>query len=201
MKAIDRIFGSLVIGFIIPITGLCIFWWGSYLLKFNIIYSLTAGLVLGIMIDMVMLPKLVSRMYSFNTIILVTAFVIYSIGIFGFFMGVPVFNIIAGIMAAFYIGRKMRIAGADKTVFRVKLAATNRFSALILIVICVCSAYIAINDPYTGANLEGMLSLDFKVTKEMIWGVILIGGACLTALQYFVSVLIGRLAYRMSVEG
>ena len=200
MKVIDKIFGSLVIGFIIPIAGLCIFWWGSYLLKLNVFSGVTAGLVLGIMIEMVMLPRLVSRMYNINAIILTVVFVIYSIGIFGFFMGVPVFNIIAGFMAAFYMGRKMKITGADKAAFKAKLTATNCFSTLILIIICISSAYIAINDPYTGANLEGMLSLDFKVTKEMLWGLILIGGTFLTALQYAISVLIGRLAYRMSVE-
>lgn len=198
MKTIDKIFGTLVIGFIIPIAVLCIFWWGSYLLKLDIIYGVTAGFVLGALIDMVMLPRLVSRIYNLNTMVLIAIFLVYSIGIFGFFMGVPVFNIFTGIMAAFYMGRKMRIAGADKTVFRYKLTATNRFSTLILTIICICSAYLAINDPYTGANLKGMFGLDFEVTQKMIWGLILFGGTAIAAVQYGISVLVGKLAYGMS---
>ena len=199
MKAIDKVFGSVVIGFIIPIAVFCIFWWGSYLLKLNVAMGVAAGLVFAAMTDIIILPRLLSRLYSLNVVILITIFIVYSIGIFGFFMGVPVFNIISGVMAAFYMGRKMKIAGADKAVFKAKLTATNCFSTFILVIICICSAYIAIKDPYTGANLEGMLSLDFKVTDQMLLGLILIGGSCLTALQYAASILIGRLAYRMPV--
>lgn len=195
MKTIDRFLGSLVFGFIIPITTLCIFWWGSYLLKLDVSAGAPIGLVTGGIIDILLLRKLVNRMYSLSSTVLVVVYVILSIEIFGFFMGVPVFNIIAGVIAAFYIGRKMKITRAKKETFRTKLITTNRFSTLILIIICACSAYIAIRDPYTASNLEGMFNLNFKVTKVMLWGIILIGGAGLVGLQYVASVLVGRLAY------
>ncbi len=197
MKTIDKIFGSLIIGFIIPVISLCIFWWGSFLLGLDEGGWLLFGITLGVFIDMAILRILVSRMYNFNTIVLIVLFVIYSIGIFGFFMGVPVFNVIAGMMAAFYIGRKMKLKGADSNIFKANLTRTNVFSTLMLIVICICSAYIALNDPYTGDNLKGMLNLNFNVTTEMIWGLIVIGGVSLVAFQYVISILIGRLAYYM----
>lgn len=198
MKAIDKIFGGLVIGFIIPIVGLCIFWWGSYLLKLNIGSLAVFGLVLGIFADFVLLRMLVSRMYSFNTGILITIFIIYSVGIFGFFMGVPVFNIAAGIMAAFYIGRRKGLEGVDKAGFKTAIEKTNYFSALVLVIICICSAFLALNDPYTAANLEGMLNLSFDITKGMLWSLVIVGGAALIAAQYAISMLVGKLAYNLT---
>jgi hypothetical protein len=42
---------------------------------------------------------------------------------------------------------------------------------------------LAWNDPFSAANLEGMLRLGFHVTRPMVLGLILVGGSALLIVQ------------------
>jgi len=61
-----------------------------------------------------------------------------------------------------------------------------------LLGVCAVSAYIAINDPYTGDNLKGMLGLGFEVTNVMVYGLIFVGGLFLLVFQYFIVYITGN---------
>jgi hypothetical protein len=119
----------------------------------------------------------------------------YSIGIFGFFMGVPVFNVVPGVLAGIYVGRKMKITGQPLAVFKEEMRKIARFSFAVLLSVCFCSAFIALQDPFTGANLRGMLHLNFEVTKTHIGLLITLGGAGLLLLQRVLLMRAGRIAY------
>ena len=67
------------------------------------------------------------------------------------------------------------------------LVIAYKFTTIVIIFICIASAYIAINDPYTGGNLKAMLNLSFEVTEEMIYGIIVVGGLALVVLQYWIT--------------
>lgn len=64
---------------------------------------------------------------------------------------------------------------------------------------CAAAAWLALRDPTTAANLEGMLGLGFTVSTGTIWGLILIGGAGLLAAQAGAAVLSAKMAYRPAV--
>ncbi len=51
--------------------------------------------------------------------------------------------------------------------------------------ICTSSAFLALRDPTTAANIEGMLCLTFEVTQEMIIALIVVGGAGLLGLHWW----------------
>lgn len=153
------------------------------------------GIVLGVIFDIFFIRKLLTRFYSFSNYALIALYIAYSIGIFGFFMGVPVFNVVLGIAAGLYVGRKMRIKNQTMDVYNKEIKKAGRFSSAVLLFICFCSAYIAISDPYTGANLKGMLNLSFEVTPPIIWLIIVIGGISLLLLQHFLLLISGRIAY------
>jgi hypothetical protein len=196
MNRFDNVFGGILIGIIIPILTLCTFWWGSYLLDLDIQFWAISGIILGIVIDIIFLSKLLRRFYYLSTISLALLYLFYSIGMFGFFMGVPIFNIVLGIIAGIYIGRRMKVRRQEKEVFQKSLRQTAGFSFVVLLIICLSSAFIAITDPYTGVNLQGMLNLSFEVTKPNILGVIIIGGALLLFIQNVLLMKAGKAAYR-----
>ena len=182
-------------GPIMPAASFCIFWWGSYLLGLDAAFWVPAGIVLGIIIAVFSLRKLVSRFYSISIYALIALYMAYSIGIFGFFMGVPVFNAVLGVAAGLYVGRKMKIYNQTPAVYNKEIKKAGRFTSAVLLFICVCSAYIAITDPYTGANLRGMLNLSFEITPLMIWLLIVLGGSSLLLIQHFLLLISGRIAY------
>jgi hypothetical protein len=116
-----------------------------------------------------------------------TIYLFYSVGMFGFFMGVPVFNVALALPAGFVVGGWLAHGGADST--RVKVAARRSavFTTSVLALVCVASASIALASPYTASDLHGMLGLPFRVKPAMIIGVILGGGICILALQWWLT--------------
>jgi hypothetical protein len=92
-------------------------------------------------------------------------------------------------------GRKMKITGQSQDVFKEEMRKAARFAFVVLLIVCFCSAYIALLDPFTGANLRGMLGLSFEVTKTHIRFVIIFGGAGLLLLQHVLLMTAGRMAY------
>jgi hypothetical protein len=198
MTKFDKVFAVVILGFIIPVIAFCAFWWLSFLLKLDSRLWMIAGLFVGIILCIVLLRKLklVDRFYTINYFPLAVLFIAYSIGIFGFFMGVPVFNVIPGILAGVYVGRKVKLLKQPISNFRSELKKAAIFSALILFLICCCSAWLALADPHTSANLQGMLKLSFEVTNTAIWLLIVIGGASLLLLQHVFLLVAGKWAYQ-----
>jgi hypothetical protein len=93
------------------------------------------------------------------------------------------------------VGRRARLASSGQ--YRRPLAKAVWFSTGVLAAFCAASAWLAVNDRTTAANLEGMFRLGFHVTDGMIWGIILIGGALLLGLQAAAAVLSAKAAYRL----
>jgi hypothetical protein len=195
MGKFDNVFAGTVLGFIIPVVSFCGFWWSSFALGLDVKCWSITGIIVGILIDVMFLGKLLPKFYYLSKLTLLTLYAAYSIGIFGFFMGVPVFNVVPGVLAGIYVGRKMRIRGQSQDVLKQEMRKAARFSFVVLLIACFFSAYISLQDPFTGANLRGMLNLSFEVTKTHIWLLIILGGTALLLIQYFLVMTAGRRAY------
>jgi hypothetical protein len=65
------------------------------------------------------------------------------------------------------------------------ILSTNLFTTGVMGFICAASAYLALRDPTTAANLEGMLRLQFDVTQGMIIALIVVGGTALLGLHWW----------------
>ncbi len=197
MKNFDTKFLSFIYSPVIPILLFLIGWWGSLpFFQDNLIFMFAIlGLIIGIIINKIFLNKFISIGYNQKTIILITIYLFYSIGIFGFFMGVPVFNALLGIIASIYTTRKTIMNNEKEEILKKNLNNTALFCSSILLFFCICSAYLALKDPYTGENIKGMLGLNFEVTETIIYGIIIIGGLILLALQYFLVILIGKKSF------
>jgi len=195
MGKFDNIFAGMVLGFIIPVVSFCGFWWSGFALGLDVKCWSITGIIVGILIDVMFLEKLLPKFYYLGKLTLLALYAAYSIGIFGFFMGVPVFNVVPGILAGTYIGRKMKITGQSQDIFKKEMRKTARFSFAVLVIVCFCSAFIALQDPFTRENLRGMLGLSLEVTNTHIWLLIILGGTALLLTQYFLVMTAGRMAY------
>ncbi len=86
--------------------------------------------------------------------------------------------------------------GHDSGYFLKRLRQTQSLLFFVLFAICGASAYLALSDTHTAANLEGMLSLGFPLTQPMLLAIILAGGALLLVLQAVLVKGLASLAYR-----
>ena len=101
-------------------------------------------------------------------IALLAMYMFVSFVVFTVFMGVPIFNVVVGILGGVYLVKQK----ANKKT----LKYYRIFSFAILLLAFIGSAVIALTDPYTSANLEGMFNLSFQVTMLHIWLIVIIGG-------------------------
>ena len=184
-----------------PLAPLALFmgaWWGSYefLPEKWIPLGALSGLLLGILADAFLLKKLIDRAYQLNMAVWVTVFLFYSVGVFGFFMGVPVFNTLLAIPAGFVIGGKLASQEADKLQVRKVAGRTAWFTTGVLVFICAASAFIALMSESTASDLRGLLGLGFEITQAMIVGLILVGGAALLIVGWGLAIFSVRFSHK-----
>jgi hypothetical protein len=188
---------GLILAPLAPITGLLGFWWTSYALLPErwISFCAFSGLALGILADIFILKKRITRAYQFGMIFWITIFLFYTVCVFGFFMGMPVFNTALAIPAGFIVGGKLARKTADRSQVRTVALRTCIFTTIVLAFICATSAILALSEATLPAELEGMLALPFTVTWGMIWGIILVGGTGLLAINWLLTSLAVRFTH------
>lgn len=192
----DNLFSSLIMGIITFLTFFLMFWWVSYLFFQNHMKVLIVlGIICGMISEIFLLKRLSAAFYR-NLVLSTSVYLLYMLGIFGFFMGVPIFNIIPGVFAGIYIGRKAKMLGLNNEAFKKKLSRANFIVSGFLSFFMIGSSIIALRDKYTAQNLKGMMHLSHEINKSEIFGIIFIGGFFLLALQYMLVIIFGNIAYR-----
>ena len=184
---LERLGIGLILGPVAPIVGFLGMWWVAYsfLPEKWISLGSIGGLLFGVLVDFIFLRRPINMAHQLDIKLWGVIYLFYSICIFGFFMGVPVFNLGLALPVGFIIGTRLASQNAIPT--RVKNVArqTALFTTIVMFGICLASGFIALTDPYTAANLEGMLSLNFQLTQTMIIVIILVGGLILLILQWY----------------
>jgi len=186
---------GLILAPLAPLAGLLSCWSAAYawLPETWIPFAAITGLLIGVVVDIFMLKKLLERRLSL--LLWVVVFLFYSVGVFGFSMGVPVLNTALAIPAGFVIGSRLAADNADRMRVRKNAQRTAWFTTAVLALICAASAMIALVSASTASDLRGMLGLGFEVTQGMIIGLILVGGAGLLAAGWGLSVASVRLTF------
>ena len=197
LSLIEKLLFSLVLGAIFPLLGFLAGWWGtfSFLTGGLSILIAVVGLLVGIVVDIVYLKKWVSSAYSLDLKIWMAIYIFYSIGMFGMFMGLPVFNLLLALPASLFMGSKLAHQRADDDELRRMSGKVCLFTTGVLAVLCAASAAIALTDPYTAGDVQGMLGLPFEVTRPMLAGISVIGGAGLLLLQWLTTGFVTWMTY------
>ena len=194
--AIGIVFGAL------PVTACFLAgWWVSipFVPESRVWQFALAGLILGMLVDVIFLRGWVRRAYSMQTWVWKGVYLFYSVGMFGFFMGVPVFNVILALPAGDYVGRWLARSSADSTLMRKVARQVAAFTTSTLGLVCIASGSIALASRSTVSDLQGMLGFQFQVTPVMIVGLILAGGTMILALNWWLTIKSVERSYAYSV--
>ncbi|MBN1119511.1 MAG: hypothetical protein JXJ17_00410 [Anaerolineae bacterium] len=202
MRRIETVAIGLIFGAVPVITCGLAGWWLiiPYVPERLIFVGLLAGFVTGIVIDVLFLKRWIRRAYSMRPIAWSGIYLFYSVGLFGMFMGVPIFNVGLAVPAGCFVGAYLANREAPPPEVKTAARRSSLVTTGILALICGASATVALIDPYTAGNLQGLLGLPFHVTPMMIIGLILIGGSFLLALQWWITKTSVELTYRYFVR-
>lgn len=189
MNKKEKIIFTIIFGAVVPITMFLAAWWGSvgHIEEQDIFKYALIGFILGLAIDQLFLKKFISDFYRVPTWLSIVIYIFYSICIFGFFMGVPVFNLILGYFAGCYMAGRVKTLAYQQNTIKKITQSTSIFTCCVMFIVCVTSAIIALRDPYTAANIEGMLNLHFQLSIFQLLSIIVLGGTGLVIGQYYIT--------------
>lgn len=189
MNKTDKlIFGSITGVFFPYLFALIAIGIGFFLFKEKgMPYFFATGLITGIVADLFLLKRILANLFNLQYWLLGGVYILCNIFIYGTFMGFPVFNLAMGVIAGYYFGRKIIIKNINSPEREILNKKASAFSAFIMIVICISSAFIALREKTIGEELQGMLGLGFVPEKGLIIAGIIIGGSALILIQYFIT--------------
>lgn len=156
------------------------------------------GLGIGIAVDVAFLKRWVRTAYSWNEKLLLAILLFYSVCVFGFFMGVPVFNLAVGVAAGLFWGRRLSHLGANQEQACADVLRAARASAFAIGLVSLVSAYLATRDVTdTARNFQGMLGLPFTPTDHMVVALIVTGGSAFIVARHWLTKKSALWAYRL----
>lgn len=154
-------------------------WWGSipFLKNQDKVIGFLAlfGFMAGIILDCTLLRRFLFRLFELPLSAFIVIEIFYSIMVYGFFMGFPVFNIFVGIAVGYATAKRCVLLRSSMEEAVQSTGRMNRFSAALLLFFCICTAVLALRESTICSQVKGMLNLSFPVTMPMIWALILIG--------------------------
>jgi hypothetical protein len=189
MNKTDKIIFGLILGtffpFLFALIGIGV---GFYLSKeHGIPYFFAAGIIAGIIADLFLLKRILANLFDLNYWLLVGFYILCNIFIYGAFMGFPVCNLVMGLVIGFYSGRRITVKNIISPEREILIKKASVFSALIMLIICISSAYLALHEKTIAEELQGMLGLKFVPSNGLIIGGIISGGIALIILQYLIT--------------
>ncbi len=189
LDGVERLYLQVMIGLVPPILFLLAGWWGSlpFVAEDSIKFFALGGLLLGLFMDILFMRRWIRKAYTLPVSWFAAIYLFYSVGMYGFFMGVPIFNLLLGIMGGYYVGICLRHARKEKDEVEQVARRTALFAAGVMALVCLASWVIAYRDPSTAANINGMFHLSNPLSRESILLFSAFAGVGLVALEYFIT--------------
>lgn len=143
------------LGFTIPMIIFVIFWWSISVMNtyniiqvtesFIVIFSII-GLFIGILADILYLRKLIPLFYRIKMSLLIATYMLCSVMAIAFFMGLPIGNLILGIIAGIYIGRRYHHNNQSRDEFTPVLKAVTIFTASVTTLGALSIGFLALQE-------------------------------------------------------
>jgi hypothetical protein len=182
MKNIEKRISGLIIGSIFPLSlGLLLItiWFLFDKSESRPLIYLATGLLIGILIDRRFLKGWINSRFNLPILIIISIYLVYNVFVYGFFMGLPVFNTFLGLLAGYYFGNRICFNKVESKKHPKLINQVSLFAGLIMTFVCISSGFLAIYDNGAAGMIQDVLGLSYEVTRTMLWGIVLIGGIIL----------------------
>lgn len=179
MRNLEKNISGLIIGSIFPLSlGLLsvTIWFVLDKSENRPLIYLTIGLLAGLLIDLKFLKGWINRRFNMPIWIIASIYLVYNVFVYGFFMGLPVFNVFLGLLAGYYSGNRICFNKVESEEHSKIINQVSLFAGIIMTVVCISSGFLAIYNNGAAGMIQDVLGLSFEVTRSMLWGIVLIGG-------------------------
>ncbi|MBN2411126.1 hypothetical protein JXQ31_05485 [candidate division KSB1 bacterium] len=163
-----------------------------------IIISAGTGLLFGIFIDIFYLKKITRLFYAIKNIYLIPVYLFCSLIAVALFMGLPVANLVLGVTAGLYTGRKYYNLNRRPERFISAAKETSYFTAFVTGVEALPIGLLALQDISIIGNLQSLFQFKLN-TANLTIDIILVLLLCslLFIIQYRLTKFAAEFAYRI----
>lgn len=187
----------VVLGAITPVSLFLIGWWIPYLVGAIDLVAILAptGFLLGLIADATLLRNRLDRLYSLSLPLQAAIAGFYTVMIYGFFMGLPIPVLLVSLGWGYVAVQA--VAAGDAESGQTRWSAGG--SALLMLLACVATAWLAFREPWIADEVRGMLGLAFTPSLAMLVLATVVGGGILVAAAYAIPALfVARYRRRIS---
>jgi hypothetical protein len=163
-----------LIGGIFPLLFFIMALWSSIgrMPEDKILWVAFAGFIWGIILDYLVLKRILSHLYSLPLWAMALVYLFYSILIYGFFVGYPLFNIFLAIPGGIYMGIRCQKHKHDHG--KKLKSGTYLFTSFIMVALC-------------GLTITNMLRLPLTISKPLMVVISVLGGLLLVYVTYYLT--------------
>ncbi len=144
MSRLTNLFFEILIFLFFPLLFLLIFWWASIpFFKEDYIYLFViSGFFIGLILNSIYYKKIIKNLYNLNIKFLIIIYLFYNFCIFGFFMGIPIFNLIMSFISGLYFGKRCRILNLNEIKSINYINRVSLFTTIFIFIIFCFSVFL-----------------------------------------------------------
>jgi hypothetical protein len=175
----------------IPLALFLLAWWFSHVFTSGWIAFLIGALwfLIGLWLNSeLVLPY---QFYRIKKRFLALIYLFFSIAMLGFFMGIPVFNLLLGVLAGNYLSIRVLYPYSSKTTIQKNLVQGAWFTALSLLGITLFAGIIAVSD-FENSLLIAQQLLPIQLSKNLFIFLLALGAVLLTLFQFVLTLFAAR---------
>jgi hypothetical protein len=196
---------SILIGLFLSIacslSTFVVAWWGSTFVTMSeriVTYSALTGLGLGLFLLVVCLRRWIRNFYAVRSILTLAAYLFWSVIALGFFMGLPIGNLVLGSLAGLYIGRQAQHQALATPLFQRQARRVSLFTATVIGFISVAMGLLAIQERETMQVILGLVGLRrLAATGTARIVLVVIAVPMLIAIQYWLTRVMASWGFRV----
>jgi hypothetical protein len=201
---------GFTIGIVIPLLTFVLFWWPIAALAIYHVASVPdnyiamfaiAGLAAGIILDFLYLKRLIPFFYNFHLLIMISLYLCCSVIAVAFFMGFPLGNLLLGMLAGIYIGRRCHFKDLNRAAFTVVAKKTSRFTALVTALEALPIGLLMLQEDYLLAAIN--LFIGFRLfSTSLLQDIFVIVILCLIlfGIQFLLTKWTATMAFRLRLN-
>jgi len=207
VSKLESILIGIALRVLCPLLVIVLFWWSAAaIFKYQIIpitertiaIAAVAGLVVGIILDILYARKWIPRFYVLDLKLMALVYFFCSAIAAAFCMGLPVGNVLLGILAGMYIGRRLHYSNQGVELFPRQIKRVGIFTAMVTGIWTVSIGLLALNEPIVIRLSAELLGITRDILASLI-GVmlVLVFGAVLMILQYWCTKTASWICFRL----
>jgi len=204
MSRAESVIVAAVVFIACPATCFTIAWWVSASLGIPeraVAACALAGLAVGTALAAAGWKRCVSGFYTHKRIVLVALYLFWSAMALAFLMGLPIGNVLLGVLAGLYVGRRARHAGTPAAAFQADARRISLFAASITGLVSLAMGILAVHDQHSMQAILGFVGLGrLAAAPAGRAALVAVAVPVLIAVQYWLTHKASRWTFRLGAE-